>query len=118
MTPKRILVVDDEPLVCQSVKMLLAQDGHDNETANGGLEALDKFQSGEFDLAFLDYAMPGISGEELAHVIKGRHPAVATVMLAGYAPELPLAGIDFLVLKPPSFEDLREAITAVGYKAS
>jgi len=45
LPPKRILVVDDEPFVCESIKMLLAHDGHEVETAQGGEEALAKYDT-------------------------------------------------------------------------
>ena len=57
MPAQRILVVDDEPFVCESVKLMLAHDGHAVETAGGGREALAKYAPDRFDLVITDYNM-------------------------------------------------------------
>src|SRR5437870_372298 len=68
----RILVVDDEPFVCDAVKMMLNFDGHVVETASNGKEALALFEKGKFDLVITDFAMPSMKGDELAAEIKAR----------------------------------------------
>jgi two-component system sensor histidine kinase EvgS len=68
--PRRILVVDDEPFVCDAVRMMLAFDGHQVETAGSGKEALSLFQTGKYDVVLTDYAMPAMKGDELAVAIK------------------------------------------------
>ena len=67
---QRILVVDDEPFVCEAVKLLLATDGHSVETAANGPEALSKYDPDKFDLVITDFAMEGMKGDELAEKIK------------------------------------------------
>src|ERR1041385_3183866 len=57
---RRILVVDDEPLIRQTVEMLLHCDGHVVVNAAGGSEALAMFEPGKFDLVFTDYFMPAM----------------------------------------------------------
>lgn len=115
---KRILVVDDEPFVCDAVKMMLAFDGHDVVTANSGKEALAVFEKGGFDLVITDFAMPGMKGDELAAAIKARSPNQPVVMITAYAEMLQssgknLPGVDFLISKPFLLEHLREAISTV-----
>jgi CheY-like chemotaxis protein len=115
---KRILVVDDEPFVCDAVKMMLAFDGHDVVTANDAKEALAIFEKSKFDLVITDFAMPGMKGDELAAAIKARAPRQPVVMITAYAEMLqssgkPLPGVDFLVSKPFLLEHLREAIASV-----
>src|SRR6266850_681281 len=63
VTAKRILVVDDEPFVCESIKMLLAYDGHEVLTASGGTEALTRFDPEKIQIVFTDFAMPGMKGD-------------------------------------------------------
>src|SRR5580765_7865036 len=98
--PKRkILVVDDEPFVCDAVKMMLAFDGHDVQTANSGKEALEIFDKGKFDLVITDFSMPAMKGDELAIAIKSRIPKQPVVMITAYAEMLqssgtPLSGVD------------------------
>jgi len=115
---KRILVVDDEPFVCDAVKMMLTFDGHDVATANDAKEALSIFEKGKFDLVITDFAMPGMKGDELAAAIKARAPRQPVVMITAYAEMLQssgkqLPGVDFLVSKPFLLEHLRAAIATV-----
>src|SRR5262245_16106049 len=56
---KRILVVDDEPLVCDSVKWMLLSFGHEVEAVTSGEQALALFDKSKFDLVIIDYLMPG-----------------------------------------------------------
>src|SRR5439155_5499351 len=78
---RRILVVDDEPFVCDAVKMMLTFDGHVVETASNGRDALAIFEVGKFDLVITDFAMPNMKGDELAATIKARSPKQPVVMI-------------------------------------
>ena len=110
----RILVVDDEPAVGDTVKMLLRIDGHEVETTNSSQEALGLFESGRFDLIFTDFAMPGMNGHQLAAAIKAGAPEQPIVMITGHAGTLlPSPDVDFVVGKPFRLEHLREAIAKV-----
>ena len=115
---RRILVVDDEPFVCDAVKMMLTFDGHIVETASNGKEALAMFEVGKFDLIITDFAMPAMKGDELAATIKARSPKQPIVMITAYAEMLqssgnPLTGVDHVISKPFLLENLREAIAKV-----
>ncbi len=118
VSKKKILVVDDEPFVCDAVKMMLAFDGHDVVTASDAKEALETFDKDKFDLVITDFAMPGMKGDELAAAIKARVPRQPVVMITAYAEMLQssgkkLTGVDFLVSKPFLLEHLRAAIATV-----
>jgi CheY-like chemotaxis protein len=113
--PRRILVVDDEPYVCDAVRMMLAFDGHQVETAGSGKSALALFAKGKYDLIITDYAMPAMKGDELAIAIKSMAPEQPVVLITAYAEMLksaatPLTGVDHIVSKPFLLEDLRMAI--------
>jgi CheY-like chemotaxis protein len=115
---RRILVVDDEPFVCDAVKMMLTFDGHRVETANSGQEALTLLEKEKFDLVITDYAMPVMKGDQLAAAIKSRAPNQPIVMITAYAEMLQasgnaLSGVDFVISKPFLLENLREAIVKV-----
>ncbi len=115
ITPRSILVVDDEPFVCDAVKMMLAFDGHKVDTAGSARNALDLFAPGKYDLVITDYAMPEMKGDELALTIKARAPSQPVVLITAYAEMLkasatPLQGVDFVISKPFLLENLREAI--------
>jgi polyisoprenoid-binding protein YceI len=113
--PKRdILVVDDEPLVCEALKMMLEFDGYAVEMANSGQEALAVFGRNKFDLVIIDSVMPGMKGDELAAAIKARDPK-QPVMINTFAERVRssstgLQGFDDLTRKPFSLENVREAI--------
>ena len=112
---RHILVVDDEPFVCDAVKMMLEFDGHAVTTASGGKEALALFDQGKYDVVITDFAMPAMKGDELAAAVKARVPGQPVVMITAYAEMLkasnnPLTGVDFVISKPFLLENLREAI--------
>jgi len=115
---RHILVVDDEPAVCDAIKMMLKFDGHEVQTANGGKEALSLLEQGKFDLVTVDYAMTGMKGDELAAAVKQRLPHLPILMITAYAEMLkssgdPLTGVDFIISKPFLLEDLRGAVARV-----
>lgn len=112
---RRILVVDDEPLVCEAVRILLSFDGHEVFVAKNAREALDLYATNEFDVVITDYAMPGMTGDKLAVAIKERSPEQPIIMITAFAEVLPnpVAGIDHLISKPFLLENLREAISKV-----
>jgi CheY-like chemotaxis protein len=114
----RILVVDDEPTVCQSIKMLLEHDGHAVQTVDGGVAALALFEPGRFNLVITDYSMPDMKGDELAMLIRQREPDQAIIMASGLAGEQNDLGqltvnVDAVLNKPFSLAELREAVALV-----
>lgn len=112
---KRVLLVDDEPLVCEAVKMMLGFDGHEVETAKSAAEALDMFGQREFDVVITDYSMPGMRGDELAARLRSARPGQPIIMITAFAERLamPLPNVDRLISKPFLLENLREGIAAV-----
>ncbi|MCX6896465.1 MAG: response regulator [Verrucomicrobia bacterium] len=114
-TKKRVLVVDDEQLVCAAVCMLLKIDGYDVETAGNAEQALARLDTATFGLILVDYEMPGMKGDELAAVIRQRLPHTPVIMLTAHGEMLrasgrPLTGIDLIVDKPFRLDTLREGI--------
>ena len=113
--PRRILIVDDEPTVRQSVQLLLQDDGYIVDEAGSGAEALALFEPGKFDMIFTDYFMPEMKGDQLAAAIKKRSPKQPVVMLTAFPEKLqssdcPLGGVDSIICKPFELETLRWAI--------
>ena len=113
-----ILVVDDEPLVCDAVRMLLSFDGHQVEMAHDGPSALTVFAAGKYDLIVVDYEMPGMKGDQLAAALKERAPRQPVLMLTAHGDMLrssgrPMAGVDMIVDKPFRLETLRKGIASL-----
>jgi len=116
-----VLVVDDEPLVCNALKFLLDRFGFDTVMAQSGAEALDFFKQKEFDLVITDFAMPHMSGVDLAIAIKARSPNQPILMLTAYAERFwsePVAAVDKILAKPISIPKLQEAIKMVSAAAA
>jgi PAS domain S-box-containing protein len=79
----RILVVDDDPGVCQSVRDLLAEEGCDVMTAGGGLEALRILDRVTVDLVVSDVVMPDLDGYDLFMEVK-RRGSTPVLLMTGY----------------------------------
>lgn len=113
-----ILVVDDEPSVCQAIKMMLKFKGHEVQTVNGGKAALARLEHENFDLIITDYFMQGMKGDELAAIIKQDRPDQPIIMATAYAADFqlsgrPSGGVDRVLNKPFTLLELREAIAEV-----
>ena len=101
MPSLRILVVDDERPVRETLAEMLIAVSHKVELAGGGQEAIDKMHSSEFDLVFTDLAMPEMDGWETARIIRRNWPNVRIVLVTGYGPNTE---------PPPGEEDLVDAV--------
>ena len=112
---KRILLVDDEQSVRQTIKLLLHFDQHIVTEARDGKEALALFAQETFDLVITDFAMPRMQGNELAVRIKQLAPAQPIVMITAYAAQLGTAEnpVDAVLNKPFGFQALRQTIKNV-----
>ena len=67
---KRILLVDDEPLLLKGLRFTLEQEGYETLTANDGEEALSMFETGGFDLILLDVMLPKMDGIAVCQKIR------------------------------------------------
>jgi signal transduction histidine kinase len=111
----RILVVDDQEIICELLSEYLKSDGHETVMAGNGKEALDVFRGGAFDLVITDQSMPQMNGVQLGEAIEEFSPQTPTILLTGFGEEMQEAGtmprgIDLVVSKPVSIADLRKAI--------
>lgn len=116
--PLHILVVDDQPILCQLLCEYLQIDMHSVETAEHGREALEKFRHGSFDLVITDQVMAEMNGEQLAIEMKKLKAEVPIILLTGYADDSFSAGcapegIDLVLGKPLLRTALRSAIAEV-----
>jgi len=113
---KRVLLVDDNVDVAQSLGMLLRMMGHEVFVAHEDRAALDLLGQARPDIALLDISMPGMNGYELARVVRARSgPALRIVALSGFAlPEDRAraieAGFDHHMVKPVDATFLRSLL--------
>ncbi|HSY73534.1 MAG TPA: sigma-54 dependent transcriptional regulator [Alloacidobacterium sp.] len=80
----RILIIDDEAAIRESLETLLTLEGYTVEMApegDSGLERIDRFS---YDLVLLDLALPGKNGLEILHLIRERHPDLPVIMITAY----------------------------------
>ena len=108
---KRILLVDDERFVRESIARLLSKDEHNVVEANNGAEAFALFTRGQFDLVMTDFEIPFMKGNELAARIKQLAPCQPILMITGHGkrrgPDNP---VDAVLNKPVALDRLRAAM--------
>ena len=83
MSPKKILLVDDEPNIRFVLTAVLEQSGYQVESAEDGFVALRRIQKSVPDLVITDLRMPNMNGFELLSVLRTRFPELATVVISG-----------------------------------
>jgi len=81
---KKVLVVDDDPVVGRSFDRVLSERGYAVITAPNGQEALDRMAREDYDMVFTDIRMPGMDGIDVAAEIKARQPWMPVVIVTGY----------------------------------
>src|SRR5580698_4694621 len=81
---QRILIIDDESAIRESLETLLALEGYTIELAINGEEGLDRIEHNYYDLVLLDLALPGKNGLEILHLIRERQPALPVIMITAY----------------------------------
>ncbi len=119
VTPLRILVVDDDPLVLRSLRDALETDGHNVATADGGQAGIDTFLAASargdpFQVVITDLGMPYVDGRKVSAAVKIADPGTVVLMLTGWGQRLVADGdvpphVDRVLSKPPKLRELREA---------
>ena len=80
----RVLVVEDDEAVRSFLARVLSSRGYDYQLAGSGLEALDEFRAGSFQVAIIDLGMPGMSGDILSGKLRQLDPHLVTVLSTGW----------------------------------
>jgi DNA-binding NtrC family response regulator len=81
----RILIVDDEEVVRDSLDQWFASEGYETKAVPGAKEALSAVTGAEWDVALLDIKMPGMDGMELQQRLKEADPELSVIIMTGYA---------------------------------
>ena len=118
--PMRILIVDDDPLIIESLRETLRADGHRVTAADGGEAGITAFEAAlsgrePFDMIITDLGMPYVDGRKVAAAIKALSPATPVVLLTGWGQRLTAENqvpphVDRVLSKPPKLRELRAAL--------
>ena len=114
--PLRILIVDDEPTVLETLADTLTEDGHTVLSAASGRDALALLDGGErVDLVITDLGMPGMTGWELARALRTRWPDLPVGLISGWTNSADFnaeksSHVAFVVAKPYTLGALRTAL--------
>ncbi|MCM2340391.1 response regulator [Rhodoferax sp.] len=112
---RKVLVVDDDPVVGKSFNRVLSQDkGYVVITAQNAAEALERLREQEYDVVFTDIKMPGMDGVELTERVKASRPWTPVVIITGYGTtaneqRAKAAGVSDFMRKPLSPEMIEES---------
>src|SRR5688572_14769787 len=122
--PLRLLLVDDDPVLLQSLKDVLTLDGHDVFAADGGQQGIDEFfaarsRQAPFDLVMTDLGMPNVDGRTVAAAIKAASPQTPVVLLTGWGQRLQAESalpehVDRVLSKPPRVAELRATLAQLA----
>jgi DNA-binding NtrC family response regulator len=82
---KRVLVVDDEPMIVSLLATILREKGWDVTGAHSGTEGIDQLDRARYDVILTDLVMPGDTGIDLLRAAKEIHPDVEVILMTGYA---------------------------------
>ena len=107
----KILIVDDDPTLCKSLKVFLSDKYSDIATAFSGREAIELLEADTFDLILLDVIMPDMSGYQLIDYINKNGLKTSVILITAYAPtelekEIPSKGVYDSIMKPFDLEKL------------
>jgi GAF domain-containing protein len=118
--PLRILVIDDEPAVRETISDLLRADGHEVEEVGHGRDGIARLRSGgAFDLVITDLGMPDVTGWDVVRAARDQSPPVSIGLVTGWADDLDgrpadCPQPDFVLGKPLAHAALRLALAKVA----
>ena len=118
---KRILLVDDEPLILKGLKYTLEQEGYETDSAMDGEEALAKFFGGQYDMILLDVMLPKLDGISVCQRIR-EHSNVPIIMLTAKGEDMDKIlgleyGADDYMTKPFNILEVKARIKAILRRA-
>jgi DNA-binding NtrC family response regulator len=117
----KIMVLDDEPIVCKRLQPALEKLGFEVETFTQSLEALHHVQETKYDIIITDLKMKGIDGMRFLQEAKKHHPVTEVIVITGFATletakESFQKGVFDFIAKPFKLSEIQEVVTKAAAK--
>lgn len=117
-----VMVIDDEPIVCERVKDYLEKKGITTETYTDSQSALKRIHEKTFDVIVTDVKMEGANGIDVLLKVKNGNQRSEVIIITGYSPfdsylEAEAVGVSDYILKPFKMDDLYRSIKKAAKKA-
>jgi signal transduction histidine kinase/ActR/RegA family two-component response regulator len=116
----RVLLIDDDPSLLESLRSALEDEGHKVTTANGGQSGIDSFRDAQkagrlFDIVITDLGMPYVDGRQVVASLRAMSPGTPIILLTGWGQHVSndqerAPQMDRLLGKPPRIRELRAAL--------
>jgi CheY-like chemotaxis protein len=122
-TLKKVLVVDDDPVVRLSFDRVLTPKGYAVIAASNGPEALERIENEDYDMVYTDIRMPGMDGIEVARNIRASRPWLPVLIITGYGDRdneaaAAAAGVARFLHKPLSPDTIEESARSAAAAAT
>ena len=118
MKSLKVLVIDDEEIICSACRLVICEKGHKVDLHTTGKSGLLAAEQGQYDLILLDMKLPDLDGMEILKVIGEKRPAPSVIVMTGYSTmsnaiqAMKMGAVDYLA-KPFTDDELIEAIEQV-----
>jgi DNA-binding NtrC family response regulator len=111
----RIMVLDDEPIVCKRLKPALEKQGYHVDTFTESVDAMEQIEQVEYDIIITDLKMKGIDGMKLLSEAKRRWPKTEVIVITGFATmdtakESFHQGVFDFIAKPFKLTEIQQAV--------
>ena len=117
----KVMVLDDEPIVCKRLQPALEKLGFEVDTFTQSLEALHEIQETTYDIIITDLKMKGIDGMRFLQEAKKQHPETEVIVITGFATldtakESFQHGVFDFIAKPFKLSEIQEVVTKAAAK--
>jgi DNA-binding NtrC family response regulator len=115
---ERLLIVEDEDTLCESLQRVFAREGYEVDIADSAESAFTLLEDRSYDLIITDIILPGISGIELLAQYRKQNPAQKVIVITAYASlttavEAIKAGANDFIIKPLMHDEMKRAVRKV-----
>lgn len=112
---ERLLIVEDEDTLCESLQRVFTRDGYEVDRADSAESAFRLLEHRSYDLIITDIILPGISGIELLTKYRTTNPAQKVIVITAYASlatamESIKAGACDFIIKPLMHDEIKKAV--------